>query len=115
MRFDPKKPNDSMTQVRDFNAPAPIPGARVGGGVEEGGETMRRDPSNSAPRQAYQPPDELVADDRFDVRYEPGEKLGQGGMGVVRTCVDRRIGREIAMKIARTDTASPSYSDTRAR
>ena len=101
MPFDPKKPSDSLTQVRDF-----------GHGPEP---TLRNEPSASAPRKAYQPPDELVGEDRFDVRYEAGDKLGQGGMGVVRSCVDRRIGREIAMKLARSTSGSPSYADSRAR
>lgn len=36
-------------------------------------------------------------------RYEPRETLGEGGMGEVRLCRDARIGREIAMKVIRSD------------
>jgi serine/threonine-protein kinase len=43
------------------------------------------------------PPD-LLNDPTFLQRYGVGEALGEGGMGIVRTCTDRRIGREIAMK-----------------
>src|SRR5215472_10004020 len=32
-------------------------------------------------------------------RYEAKGTLGKGGMGEVRLCADRRVGREIAMKV----------------
>ena len=47
------------------------------------------------------PPAEISADD--PARYEPGPLLGKGGMGEVWTCTDRRIGREVAMKIVRPE------------
>jgi len=34
-------------------------------------------------------------------RYRVGDLLGEGGMGEVRACRDRRVGREIAMKVVR--------------
>ena len=34
----------------------------------------------------------------FDKRYEPGEMLGEGGMGEVRLYRDKRVGREVAIK-----------------
>src|SRR5258708_24450561 len=34
-------------------------------------------------------------------RYEARDTLGEGGMGEVRLCVDRRIGRQVAMKVVR--------------
>src|SRR4051812_41396645 len=34
-------------------------------------------------------------------RYEPRRQLGRGGMGEVRLHRDRRIGRDVAMKIIR--------------
>lgn len=36
--------------------------------------------------------------DRFAERYELTERLGAGGMGEVHACLDRRVGREVAMK-----------------
>jgi serine/threonine-protein kinase len=40
-------------------------------------------------------------EDSFDSRYEIRAKIGEGGMGEVHLCDDRRIGREIAMKVVR--------------
>jgi hypothetical protein len=37
----------------------------------------------------------------FDARYELGDELGHGGMGVVRRVTDRVLGRELAMKVIR--------------
>ena len=89
-----------MTQVRD---------------VISGGEpaTIKQQDRSSPSRLAYDPPNELLDDDRFASRYEVTERLGEGGMGVVDLCVDRRIGREIAMKTARA--GSGSQGGTRAR
>ncbi|MEI7891888.1 MAG: serine/threonine-protein kinase [Myxococcales bacterium] len=38
---------------------------------------------------------------RFSERYEPAALLGEGGMGEVRLCLDRRIDREVAVKTVR--------------
>ncbi len=38
-------------------------------------------------------------------RYELGRVLGKGGMGEVRICVDRRVGRTVAMKVTRSGGA----------
>jgi serine/threonine-protein kinase len=52
------------------------------------------------------PPDASL-EDGFADRYAVGDVLGEGGMGVVRTCVDRRIGREIAIKSVKGTVAEP--------
>jgi len=54
-----------------------------------------------------------LADGGFADRYEDVRLLGEGGMGEVRLCRDRRIGREVAMKLLRAGVGS--RSDVRAR
>jgi serine/threonine-protein kinase len=39
----------------------------------------------------------------FDARYQVAERIGEGGMGIVHSCSDRHIGREIAIKLSRDD------------
>jgi serine/threonine-protein kinase len=51
------------------------------------------------------PPD-VLTDPSFVHRYAVGETLGEGGMGIVRACADRRIGREVAMKIVQPGKGS---------
>ena len=41
----------------------------------------------------------------FDARYQLGEVLGRGGMGEVRLGTDLRIGRSVAVKVIRPDSA----------
>jgi eukaryotic-like serine/threonine-protein kinase len=42
-------------------------------------------------------------DGTVKARYADGGILGEGGMGEVRLCSDRRIGRDVAMKLVRAD------------
>ena len=49
----------------------------------------------------------------FDGRYEDRARLGEGGMGEVRLCRDRRIGREIAVKVIKDGQGS--HGDARLR
>jgi serine/threonine-protein kinase len=56
---------------------------------------------------------DLLEDPGFADRYAVGEPLGEGGMGVVRLCVDHRIGREVAIKSVQP--AKGSRSDLAAR
>jgi serine/threonine-protein kinase len=47
----------------------------------------------------------VLDDADFDARYEMGEVLGRGGMGEVRLSTDLRIGRTVAIKVIRPDSA----------
>jgi serine/threonine-protein kinase len=44
-------------------------------------------------------------DPDFEARYQLGEVLGRGGMGEVRVAADARIGRKVAVKLIRADSA----------
>lgn len=59
-----------------------------------------------APTDVGELPPDMLADATFDARYAVGEVLGEGGMGIVRTTVDKRIGREVAMKLVRPGEGS---------
>jgi serine/threonine protein kinase len=55
--------------------------------------------------ETFDTEDDLVMPDAFTeaTRYDIGAVLGKGGMGEVRLCTDRRIGRQVAMKVMRSD------------
>ena len=54
-----------------------------------------------------------ISDAGFHARYEVRSLLGEGGMGEVRLCRDRRIGRDVALKVIRPGAGS--RSDVRLR
>jgi serine/threonine-protein kinase len=51
---------------------------------------------------------ELPHDESFGDRYARGAQLGEGGMGEVWLCKDRRVGRHVAMKVIRPGHGSRS-------
>jgi serine/threonine-protein kinase len=59
-----------------------------------------------APTDVGDLPPDVLADATFEARYVAGDVLGEGGMGIVRTTLDRRIGREVAMKLVRPGEGS---------
>ena len=75
--------------------------------------TLRSDPHPAAPHDTPQSRvhfDVATVDDAgHAVRYRIGDTLGVGGMGEVRRCRDRRIGREVAMKVVRSDAAGLAW------
>ena len=74
----------------------------------EAGAAARGSADDSGPSTISNPDEEIVVY-APDERYEARKMLGEGGMGEVRLCADRVIGREVAMKVvldrhrARTD------------
>jgi serine/threonine-protein kinase len=72
--------------------------------VREDAPTLRRDPlhASASPSAARVNLEATTLDDAgHATRYRVGDLLGEGGMGEVRTCRDRRVGRELAMKVVR--------------
>ncbi len=46
--------------------------------------------------------------DKAEDRYELHERVGEGGVGVVYRCLDRKLGRELALKLLREEHAHRS-------
>jgi serine/threonine protein kinase len=70
--------------------------------VEEEGEPAPVDVSAPDLHLEVGDTGELPAVDGPRPRYEPRGAIGQGGMGEVLRCRDRVVGRDVAMKLART-------------
>src|SRR5690348_11617495 len=66
----------------------------------------RVDESTLAPLSAARP--HALDDASLAKRYERGETIGKGGMGVVWSCKDLRIGRDVAMKTLRDGVGDES-------
>ena len=58
-------------------------------------------------------PDRVDDDGSVPSRYELRTTIGEGGMGEIRLCLDRRIGREVAMKVIQRDQGSMSDAKVR--
>ncbi len=97
---------DTLAAASAPASPSPTPGAAA---------TSPRTPSSpgsgesraTGPRGVDLAPQPLE-ERGFDARYSPGKMLGRGGMGEVRQCEDRRIGREVAVKVMRGQAAALS-------
>jgi serine/threonine protein kinase len=63
-------------------------------------------PSSEAPEPA--PVSIALASSDADERYEVLQVIGRGGMGEVRLCIDRRIGRQVAVKRMHRELATAS-------
>jgi eukaryotic-like serine/threonine-protein kinase len=81
--------------------------------VAEGGRTLSRDDlaTSAAPTVVsgdVEPelPEGAEPAPDFGTRYEDWGMLGRGGMGEVRACHDRHIGRRIALKVIRRSRAA---------
>jgi serine/threonine-protein kinase len=88
---DVQKPTVS-NPVPDVSALAPTMQAHEGAFEDE--ETVR-----------LQLPS-IAESEGFDRRYQNRAVLGAGGMGYVRLCRDRRIGRDVAVKLIRPDVSN---------
>lgn len=78
---------DSLTLVR--------PEPRLEGSFEQ--------PTQVAPARDVENPE--LGEETFERRYRRETLLGEGGMGQVLACEDRRIGREVALKVIRASAA----------
>jgi serine/threonine-protein kinase len=74
------------------------PPSDAGATRAEGRATSARPPAGGDERRSL--------DEPFERRFERKELLGEGGMGEVWLCTDRRIGREVAVKMLRPIAAA---------
>ncbi len=78
-------------------------GGTPAGEVREPSPTVDERPpaASSAQPQRAASADRLAPGDLIDDRYDVISELGRGGMGRVLACHDRKLGREVALKIIR--------------
>jgi serine/threonine-protein kinase len=94
----------------DPSGPKPTDGSPTTNEPPRTGTGARRRISESAATMAVA--EDLLAEGGLGLeppgteRYEKRSLLGEGGMGAVMLCRDRRIGRDIAMKTVREDAAA---------
>ncbi|WP_438014536.1 serine/threonine-protein kinase [Sorangium sp. So ce315] len=82
----------------DFETLEQLPEMRKSRG--KGGDSHGQSPTPVNPSRARAELSDIASD---GPRYEVRSLLGVGGMGEVHFCRDRRIGRDVAMKVIRTE------------
>ncbi|MBK8257526.1 MAG: protein kinase [Polyangiaceae bacterium] len=116
---EPKPPNPFRPPAKHAHLPESIADLSSSiDGDDGGGDTITRQWEPNPFRSEANDPPERAADERpeslvtleptalqtgFGERYVMRDLLGRGGMGEVRLCKDRHIGREVAIKVIRTD------------
>jgi serine/threonine protein kinase len=103
MTHEQREPSIAPTSVGDGEDEQPRTVAYRDQKGAEPGTAVHRDP-NGARRAAPQVTTRVAQPTmEFSTRYVEGEMLGEGGMGAVRTLYDTVIGREIAMKVIKSE------------
>jgi len=88
------------------------------GGAEHGGSMpsvgpppsgrRRKQPQDAADAADAKAPPSLVAGTLVGGRYEVGDQFGEGGVGLVYRAKDRKLGRDVAVKIMREELSDHS-------
>jgi eukaryotic-like serine/threonine-protein kinase len=95
---DPKTHDDTLPSGPSFEAAHET--------IDSPSSPLARSTVASTPMAVSGSGPEITSDESFDARYEIVEKIGEGGMGEVHLCADRRIGRDVAIKVVRSTRAS---------